>query len=145
MEQHKTISVRNDSHWLIRQLSHLIIFVFVSLIAKLPVLPTHGTVLAHGLQRLEPLDEAVHVERVVAHAPHGRTVVARHAAVWTARLERIATDAAALLVDAPRPRRDAVPALDCHLHGALHPALCAAILSLVSDSPNTDIEVLFGH
>ena len=105
----------------------------------------HGTVLTHRLQRLEPLDEAVHVESVVARAPHRWTAVTRVSAVWTARLERIATDAAALFVDAPRPRRDAVPALDCHLHGALHPALCAAILSLVSDSPNTDIEVLFGH
>ena len=72
--------------------------------------------LTHGLQRLEPLDEAVHVESVVTRAPHWRTAITRHTAIWTARFERIATDAATLFVDAPRPRRDAVPALDRHLH-----------------------------
>ncbi|KAG3026219.1 hypothetical protein PC121_g8712 [Phytophthora cactorum] len=34
-------------------------------VTELPVLATHGAVLAHGLQRLEPLHEAVHVEGVV--------------------------------------------------------------------------------
>ncbi|KAG2946341.1 hypothetical protein PC117_g7710 [Phytophthora cactorum] len=85
-------------------------------VTELPVLATHGAVLAHGLQRLEPLHEAVHVEGVVTRAPHWRTAIARHGAVRTARLECIAADAAALLVHAPLPRRHAMPPLDRHLH-----------------------------
>jgi hypothetical protein len=45
-----------------------------------------------------------------------RAAVARQRAVWAAALERVAADAAALLVHAPAPRRHAVPPLHAHLH-----------------------------
>lgn len=46
---------------------------------ELPLLPAHGAVLLH-LLRIEPLQDAVHVEAVRALAPHQRAVVAGHLA-----------------------------------------------------------------
>lgn len=46
---------------------------------ELPLLPAHGAVLLH-LLRVEPLEDAVHVEAVRALAPHQRAVVAGHLA-----------------------------------------------------------------
>lgn len=46
---------------------------------ELPFLPAHGAVLLH-LLRVEPLQDAVHVEAVRALAPHQRAVVAGHLA-----------------------------------------------------------------
>lgn len=46
---------------------------------ELPFLATHGAVLLH-LLRVQPLEDAVHVEAVGALAPHQRAVVARHLA-----------------------------------------------------------------
>lgn len=51
----------------------------VASLLELPLLAAHGAVLLH-LLRVEPLEDAVHVEAVRALAPHQRAVIAGHLA-----------------------------------------------------------------
>lgn len=83
---------------------------------ELPFLATHGAVLLH-LLRIQPLEDAVHVEAVGALAPDQRTIVTWHLTVGAAAVEGHPADAAVLVVGHPEPGGHAVPALDLHLHG----------------------------
>ena len=58
---------------------------------------------------LEPLDDAVHVEGVVALAPDGRAGVARYGAVGAAGVEGHAADTAQVFFHVPPPGRNAMP------------------------------------
>lgn len=53
---------------------------------ELPLLAAHGAVLL-GLLRVEPLEDAVHVEAVRALAPHQRAVITGHLACGGASSE----------------------------------------------------------
>lgn len=89
-----------------------------------PKLPGPAAKRAPGLPRpllllLPPL-HALQVKGVAARAPHGGRVVAREAAVGRAAVVGAAADAADVALaraGAPRPRGDAVPALDAHGEG----------------------------
>lgn len=73
-----------------------------SLLVELPRLPAHRTLLRQHL-RVQPLDDAVHVEAVRAGAPDKRTVVAGQRTLRAAALEGHATDAAVVVVCDPAP------------------------------------------
>lgn len=86
--------------------------------AKLPRAPAQraARLALRRLLLLPPL-HALQVEGVAARAPHRRGVVPGKAAVGRAAVVGAAADAAHVALArprAPRPRRDAVPALDAH-------------------------------
>lgn len=84
---------------------------------ELPLLAAHGAVLLH-LLRVQPLEDAVHVEAVGALSPHQGAVVTRHLTVWTATIKRHPADAAVLIVGYPEPSGHTIPAFNFHLHGS---------------------------
>lgn len=82
---------------------------------KLPLLPAHGALLLH-LLRVQPLQDAVHVEAVWALTPDQWAVISRNFTVWTAAIKRSSADAAVLIVGHPEPWCHTVPLLYLHLH-----------------------------
>lgn len=59
--------------------------------------------------RVEPLDDAVHVEAVRAGAPHQRAVVPRQLAVRAAAVKGHAAYAAVVVIGYPTPGRHTGP------------------------------------
>lgn len=84
---------------------------------ELPLLATHGAVLLH-LLRVQPFEDAVHVEAVGALSPHQGAVIARHLTVWTTAIKRHPADATVLIIGYPEPSGYTIPALNFHLHGS---------------------------
>lgn len=82
---------------------------------KLPLLSAHGAVLLY-LLRVQPLQNAVHVEAVRALAPDQWAVVPRHLTVRAAAIESHPTDAAVLVISHPQPGCHSMPHLNLHLH-----------------------------
>jgi hypothetical protein len=67
---------------------------------------------------VDPLEDAVEVEGVSALSPDYRTVVARHLAIWAAPVERVAADAARVVVAIPGPGGDQPHLLNLYSHAA---------------------------
>lgn len=68
------------------------------------------------LLRIQPLEDAVHVEAVGALSPHEGAVITRHLTVWTAAIKRHPADAAVLIIGYPEPSGHTIPTFNFHLH-----------------------------
>lgn len=82
---------------------------------KLPLLSAHGALLL-DLLRVQPFQDAVHVETMGALTPDQRAVVSGDFTVWTAAVKRHPADPTVLIVGHPQPGRHPVPLPDLYLH-----------------------------
>ena len=73
------------------------------LLPELPVPPTHGALASPSALRMNPLQDTVHVECVVAYTPNQRAVVPRHLAVRATAVEVLPTDSTRVILSIPRP------------------------------------------
>ena len=76
-------------------------------VRELPITSAHTA----RLVALEPPHNAVHMERMLASAPHQWTIISWHLAVDTEAIEWHSTDAAALVVHLPLPRAYCSPSI----------------------------------
>lgn len=79
-----------------------------TLASKFPILSAHRAVLPDILGA-KPLDNAVHVKRMIAHAPHRRTIISRNLTIRATRVERVSTNTTAIVFHIPFPRSDTMP------------------------------------
>lgn len=105
---------------------------------ELPLLSAHGALLL-DLLRVQPLQDAVHVETMGALTPDQRAVISRHFTVRAAAIKRHPADPTVLIIGHPEPGCYPIPLPDLHLHPPCRTVFLSEVVHKFLCTTNVDI------